>query len=564
MIEVSKYFLRYKKIIFFIFLQIVIIQVFQLLKPWPIKYIFDYIVEEKNLPLFHIDHLPIDFQLFALCIAFVLIYFLLGAFVLANNITKMSFGNKILNDIRIDVFRKLQKVQMSYFNKKSVGDLIYRAINDTQAIQIVATKIMFPLFSSTILLIGIFIVIFQINKKLLFVFLLTIPFLFISISFLNKSIYKISNNLREKESRLLSAIENYLNNIFVIRLFNMEDIEHKKLEVTGREALKSNLQLNLFETIHAWVVNVLIALGTSLILWIGVRQVLNSELTIGDLIIFISYLESLYGPINNISQSISLYYESQSGIKRILSLLNEKEIIVDGRKVIKDNSIENIEFKNVYFSFDSKKYIINNANFKILRHEKVALLGKSGSGKTTIASLIVRIIEPSIGEILINNLNIKDIKIKSLRENICLVTQRPIIFNGTIFENINYSNKSGTRYDLDEILEIVCLDSFVRNLPDHLDTQVGEKGAKLSEGEKQRISLARALLTDADVFIFDEATSAIDKDTQDKIFERIMKKFEDKTILYATHRLENLKYCDYVLLIKEGKILKADKSSLKI
>jgi ATP-binding cassette subfamily B protein/subfamily B ATP-binding cassette protein MsbA len=344
----------------------------------------------------------------------------------------------------------------------------------------------------------------------------------------------------------------------------MEETEHKKFEISSRDALNMNLQLNIFETIHAWVVNVLIAVGAALILWFGVKQVVLNKLTIGDLIIFISYLESLYGPINSIAQSISLYYESRAGIKRVLSLLNENELIVDGHDFIKENIINHIEFKNVYFSFGTKDLIINDANFKIFRSDKVALIGKSGSGKTTIASLLVRFIEPTLGEILINDGNIKELKLKSLRDNICLVGQRPILFNGTILENINYSNLDRSNSDINEILKIVCLDDFVKNLSNGILTPVGERGAMLSEGQRQRISLARALLANVGFYIFDEATSAIDANTQKVIFENIMKRFQDKTIIYTTHRLENVQYSDYVLVIEEGKIFKKYKSELQI
>lgn len=562
--NIYRYFFNYKKITIFILFQILFIQLFQLLKPWPIKFAFDYLIEKKDLPFSVIKDLPNDSQLFILCASFVLIYFLLGAFVLLNNISKIYFGNAILTDIRMEIYRKLQKIQISYFNKKSAGDIIYRTINDTQSIQVIATKIIFPLISSIILLFGIFIIIFQINQKLLFVFFFTIPVLFLSISFLNKAIFKVSNQLREKESKLLSTVEYFLNNISIVRIFNMEEAEHKKFQISSSDALNLNLQLNIFETIHAWIVNVLIAVGTAVILWFGVKQVLSNDLTIGDLVIFISYLESLYGPINSISQSISLYYESRAGIKRVLSLLNESELIVDGHECIKDNIINHIEFKNVNFSFESKGPVIEDANFKIFRSDKVALMGKSGSGKTTIASLLVRFIEPTMGDILINDKNIREFKLKSLRVNVCLVGQRPILFNGTILENINYSNLDRSDSDIAEILKIVCLSEFIKTLPDGIHTRIGERGSMLSEGQRQRISLARALLTNAEFFIFDESTSAIDRDTQDEIFENIMSRFQDKTIIYTTHRLENVKYSDYVLVIKEGRIFKTDKSDFKI
>jgi|GEM_PF-1044700 len=561
---IYSYFYRYIKIAIFILFQILFIQLFQLLKPWPIKFAFDYLIEKKSLPFSAVSYLSFDTQLFILCASFVLIYFLLGAFVLLNNISKIYFGNAILTDIRTDIYRKLQKIQISYFNRKSAGDIIYRTINDTQSIQVIATKIIFPFISSIILLFGIFVVIFQINHKLLFVFFFTTPILFLSISFLNKAIFKVSNKLREKESTLLSTVEYFLNNLSVVRIFNKEDSENKKFQISSSDVLNQNLKLNIFDTVHAWIVNVLIAVGTAAILWFGVKQVLSNNLTIGDLIIFISYLESLYGPINSITQSISLYYESMAGIKRVLSLLNENEIIVDGHENIKDNIINHIEFKNVYFSFDSKRWIIKGANFKIFRSDKVALIGKSGSGKTTIVSLMIRFIEPTMGEVLINSKNIKEFKLKSLRDNICLVGQRPVLFSGTILENINYSNLDISDYEINEVLKIVCLDDFVKNLPDGIHTCVGEKGTMLSEGQRQRISLARALLTNAEVFIFDEATSAIDNSTQKRIFENIMNRFQYKTIIYTTHRLENVSYSDYVLVIKEGMIFKTDKSDLKI
>ncbi len=561
---ILRYFFRYKKITFFILFQILFIQLFQLLKPWPVKFAFDYLIEKKNLPFSAVGYLPFDTQLFILCASFVLIYFLLGAFVLLNNISKIYFGNAILTDFRMDIYRKLQRIQISYFNKKSAGDIIYRTINDTQSIQVISTKIIFPLISSIILLFGIFIVIFQINQKLLFVFFFTIPVLFLSISFLNKAIFKVSNKLREKESKLLSTVEYFLNNISIVRIFNMEDSEYKKFQTSSSDALSLNLKLNIFETIHAWVVNTLIALGIAVILWFGVKQVLSNDLTIGDLIIFISYLESLYGPINSISQSISLYYESRAGIKRVLSLLNEKELIVDGHERIKDNIINYIEFKNVNFLYESNDLLIKDANFKIFHSDKVALVGKSGSGKTTIASLLVRFIEPIVGEILINDKNIKEFELRSLRDSICLVGQRPILFNGTILENIKYSSFDRSDCDIDEILKIVCLDDFVKSLPDGIYTNIGERGYMLSEGQRQRISLARALLTNAGVFIFDEATSAIDIDTQKDIFENILNRFQDKTIIYTTHRPENERYSDYLLVIKEGRIIKTDKSDYKI
>lgn len=542
--------------ILFAFVFLLLIQAVQLLKPWPLKITIDNILGDTGLTLVFWGKVSTETGLLLVCTALVLIYFCLGGLVLVSNYVTLRISNKIMNDLRGDLYSHIQRLSLVFHTRQHAGDLLYRLTVDTSTIQLLIIRGIFPFISALLLLGGIFIVMLKIDWALSLVIVGICPALLVSIAALNKRISAAAIKVREKESYVFTLVNASLSAMRIVQAFTREVSEHKKFMSASGESLDANLRLNTVETVHAWAVNTLIAAGTSFVIWIGAKHVISGFLSIGDLVVFIAYVTALYGPVNSITQSWGLLHEAKAGLDRVFQILNINNELPDGHKTFPARgAFGNITFNKVTFGYHNEKSILKNISLQIKAGEKVAIVGASGVGKSTLMSLIPRFCDPCSGNVLIDDEDVRSYKLDALRRQIAMVLQVPVVFPLSIRENIAYGCPDATSGEIVSAARIACIHDLIEKLPGGYETLIGEGGHALSEGEKQRITIARAVLRSAPILILDEPTSSVDLKTEELIMESLLRHTPGKTVIVITHRLSSVRYADRIVVVSDGEII---------
>ena len=552
--KIFPYLQRYRVQFFWALGQVFFLSALELLKPWPLKIVIDNVLGGKSLPWFS-NSSPKSLLLYA-CLGIVLIYLLLAVLTFVNNYTTISIGQRMVNDLRKDLFSHLQRLSLAFHSRRQVGDLLYRVATDTYAIQTITMNGLLPVISALVLLGGMFAVMVQIDTLLTLLALLVCPVLFVSISLLNSRISSAATHARQQESEVYSLVQRSMSDIRIIQAFTKEEDEHNRFMVASEKSLNANLRFYTLQTFYSGMVNVVIALGTAVVIWVAADHVLSGVLSVGEMIIFTSYLASLYMPINNISQTWGLVQGAKVGAWRVFELLEEKQDLVEGSKVFPASGAKgDITWSGVSFHYVENQPILNQIDLSVKAGEKVAIVGSTGAGKSTLLSLLPRFYDSQAGRVTIDGIDIKDFQLKSLRRQIAMVLQPPLVFPLTIRENIAYGDAEATLEDIIYAAKLARIHEFIIQLPLGYDTVVGEQGGKLSEGQKQRITIARAILRNAPILILDEPTSSLDVETESLIMEGIEELIAGKTTFIIAHRLATVRQADQIVVLDSGRII---------
>ena len=527
----------------------------EVLKPWPLKILIDNVLSGKPLRLAWIPNYSRMDLLIAACVGGVIIYVLTGMLTVANNYITVSIGQRMVNDLRGQVFDHLQRLSLGFHRRREIGDLMVRIVYDTFAIQTITMNGIFQILASSILLAGMFIVMIKIDVTMTLIALGVIPMLVILIASVSGTIDKLATEARIKESALYTVAHRALASIHVVQAFTREAESYREFVQSSSESLGENLRLYTFQSIYAGGVSVVIAIGTALVMYVGALHVMSAQLTIGGLIVFTSYLASLYAPIYQIFQTYGLVQSAKAGLRRCLELLAIDPEIQDrpGARAIPRVRGE-IEFENVVFSYDAANPVLKGISFKARAGESIAIVGPSGAGKTTMASLVMRFYEPRQGSIKIDGHDLREVTLESLRKNIAVVLQPPLVLGDTLRGNIGLGKPGASDDEIRRAAAMARLDPVLAKLPRGLDEQVGQGGHSLSEGEAQRVTIARALLKDAPILIMDEPTSALDTETESLVLAAVQEAMRGRTTLVIAHRLSTIQNADRILVLRGGLI----------
>jgi len=527
----------------------------EVLKPWPLKVVIDNVLSGKPIPLASLASLPRTDLLIAACSGGVLIYFLTGILTVANNYISISIGQRMVNDLRGQLFDHLQRLSLGFHRRREIGDLMVRIVYDTFSIQTITMNGIFQILASTILLIGMFIVMIKIDVMMTLIALGVIPMLVLLIASVSGTIDRLATGARVKESALYTMAHRALASIHVVQAFTREAESYREFVRSSSESLGENLRLYTFQSIYAGGVSVVIAIGTALVMYFGALHVMSAQLTIGGLIIFTSYLASLYAPINQIFQTYGQVQGAKAGLRRCLELLAVDPDIKDraGARAL-GRARGEIEFQDVVFSYEAANPVLKGISFTARAGESIAIVGPSGAGKTTMASLAMRFYEPLSGTIRIDGRDLREVTLKSLRDNIAVVLQPPLVLGDTLRANIALGKPGAGDEEIRHAVEMARLDPVLAKLPRGFDEQVGQGGHSLSEGEAQRVTIARALLKDAPILIMDEPTSALDTETESLVLAAVQTAMQGRTTLVIAHRLSTIQNADRILVLRDGVI----------
>ncbi|GAB1721955.1 MAG: Lipid A export ATP-binding/permease protein MsbA [Nitrospira sp.] len=488
---------------------------------------------------------------------------LLGSYVLRNLMSSMRvrFNNlleqKAVHTLRMQVFGALQRLSLSYFENRSTGEIMTRVTSDTEHVERIFVDGLEGLLTASLTLVGITIMMFFLNWKLALLSLLPIPILIVCAAWFTKRVHKYYAELRKSVADLNAYLQDALSGIKETIGFNQHDYERKRFEILSQTYSQNSLRA-MFLWSWYWPGMVFVgSTGTVLILWYGAQEVMAGNLTVGQLVMFLSYLGLFYTPINEIHSLNHMLQHALAASERVFEILDTKAEVEDRPGAVRPVERLNgaVEYRQVIFGYRQEGTVLSNVNLTVRPGERIALVGPSGAGKTSLLKLLMRFYDVRSGAVLVDGYDVRDLPVAFLRGQIGLVQQEPFLFNGTVRQNIVYSDLSASHERVEAAARAARAHDFITRLPDGYDSWIGERGVKLSVGQKQRVSIARVLLKDPPIVIFDEATSNIDTETEVKIREALNDLTKGRTTFIIAHRLATLHDVDRIIVVEHGTIV---------
>lgn len=460
---------------------------------------------------------------------------------------------KFVGEITLKVYGKLQTLSLKYYHDKQTGQLMSRMINDTRMLEVLIAHSLPDLIGNLVLIAGVIVMIFSINPALAALTMIPVPLVLIAGSIFSKKVAPLFKINQEVLGDLGGSAQDYLSGMKEIQAFCAEESQYERMKKMCAHYSFVNIRANFANGIFHPSVEFLTAMGTVIVVGAGGALALGGAIDVSDVVGFFMYLGLFYAPLTALVRLFEDVNSAFAGASRMFEILDAESDIKDASGAVSIGRGKGaVEFENVSFAYKEGATILDNVSFKINPGEMYAFVGPTGVGKTTAVSLIERFYDPTAGRILIDGQDIKDVTVKSLRENISLVLQDVFLFNGTIAENIAFGEKNATRGDIERAAKIAKAEEFILGTEMGYDTVVGERGMKLSGGQKQRISIARAVLRDTPILILDEATSAVDTETEADIREAIDALTGTRTIIVVAHRLSTVKKADKIIVFENG------------
>ena len=460
-----------------------------------------------------------------------------------------------VGNLTLKVYSKLQNLSMSYFTDKQTGEMMSRIINDTRNMETLIAHALPDLLSNVLIIVLVAVMIFTINPILAAISLIPVPFLiFVSTKFSKKVLPKFKKN-QQVLAELNSIVQDNISGIKEIQAFGKEESEYNRMKKYCKTYSQVNINANFSAAIFHPSIEFLTSIGTVFVMGIGGTLAMRDVLSTADVVGFFMYLSLFYSPLAVLARIVEDAQNAYAGGLRVLEVLDIESEVRDSEnaKTLK-RAQGDIEFRNVSFYYNENEPVLNDVSFSVNAGQMIAFVGATGVGKSTIVSLLERFYDPIEGGVYLDGQNIRDITIKSLRENLSIVLQDVFLFNGTVFDNIAYGNPSATREEVLEAAKIARADEFITGMPDGYDTLIGERGVRLSGGQKQRIAIARAILKNSPVLILDEATSAVDNETEALIQQAIDELSKSRTVVVIAHRLSTVMKADKIIVLEDGKV----------
>lgn len=536
-----------------------------LLLPWPMAKIVDNVLGGKPLEgsaaflLRNVAGNPFSLLAFLTVFGFVVVL-LREAMNVAASYVDTRLGQSLVLDFRSHMFQHVLTLSMATHDQRRSGMLIY-ALNsmcDGPSRLMMAIP---PLVQSLLTLIGTFVIVLMLNVKLALISMAILPSLYVSIRYYVKRIQPRLFHVKGLEGESLAIIHESVSMFRVIVAFGREAFEYLRFRKQAETAIDQRIKLTVRQTLFSLAVHVTTAVGTAAVLWVGATAVLQGQLTLGELLVVIAYIASVYRPLEAISTTIGGLQDVYVNLDIAFGIMDQKPDIADApdavptRPVPKSRGGCHIAYKNVSFSYAGRTDTLKNVTFEVKAGQVVAIVGPTGAGKTTLVSLLPRFYDSSGGKILVDGVDVKKLGLRSLRSQISVVLQEPLLFSGTITENIRYGRQNATMEEVIEAARQANAHDFIVKLPQQYDTELGERGAKLSGGERQRISVARAFVKDAPILILDEPTSAIDSRTEAVILDALDRLMDGRTTFMIAHRLSTVRRADLILVVDGGRIV---------
>jgi subfamily B ATP-binding cassette protein MsbA len=541
----------------------VLMVLMDLAQPLPLKILFDYVFGSQPLPpILQPVYAAIGGQRFNLLL-------LVGALAVGIAATDATvsylgqsrvtnLGQRVVFNMRRDLYAHLQALPLSFHDKRRTGDMVARLTSDLVLVQNLVVSGLFDLFTNSLTLTGMVVIMFLIDWRLTLLALTVMPPMFFVVHHYPTKIRMLSRDQRKKEGQIASISQETLSSQRIVKAYNAEDGEISRFEQASAQSLASSMASTRLQSAFTGVVAVCVSIGTGAIILVGGTGVMTAAFTAGDLIVFLTYLGSMYRPMRNLSKLANTITKATAAAERIVEILDTSSDITDAPDALELPEIKGrIEFDHVDFGYVPSHLVLSDISMRVEPGEKVAIVGSTGAGKTTMMSLLLRFYDPKAGSIRVDGLDLRRVRLASLRRQIGIVLQEAVLFHMTVRENIAYGRPDSGLGEVIAAAEAAQAHDFVSRLPEGYGTVVGERGVTLSGGERQRIAIARAILKDAPIVVLDEPTTGLDAQSEDLVMRALDELTRGKTTFLITHRLATIRDADRIYVVEDGRIVES-------
>jgi ABC-type multidrug transport system fused ATPase/permease subunit len=531
--------------------------------PWPLKIILDNVVITKNpLPHWMTDLLPMlggsnrahIAELAA--IFFILIAILNGvASYIANYLTE-TVGQWVAYDLRTRTYHHLQRLSLSYFDTHQVGAIVSTIDDDIDTIQDFASGSTTDMFMDALTIVGMLGLMFWIRWDFALIALVVTPFLLFFVSRVRKAVKKATHEVRLRQADIISTVQQGLEAVRVVQAYEREDLQEAELSRVGKQTIEAALRARRIKALLAPTVSIVVALCTGAVLWRGTSLVMGHAMSVGTLTVFLTYMGMFFKPVQDLATMTNAIAQTSVGVERVRAILDADTVIPERPDGIEPESLRGeIEFEHVSFGYDDEEQVLRDVCFSIKPGQLVGFVGPTGSGKSTVVSLIPRFYDGNGGSIKIDGVDVRDYKLHELRKHIGFVLQETVLFRGTIRENIAYGNPRATEEEVIQAAKLANAHEFISRMPHGYDSTVGERGLTLSGGQRQRIGIARAIIRDNPILILDEPTAALDTEAEQLVVEALERLMKGRTVITIAHRLSTIRDADNIIVLKDGVVV---------
>jgi len=550
----------YRGTLIIILLAMLVETAMSLATPWPLKVILDNVVGHHKMSPWLADllHPWMDgrhqMHIAALAaIAFVIIAVLGAIASYIDNYYTESVGQYVAHDLRMRTFHHLQRLSLGYYNTHQTGTMLSTITTDIQTIQGFASSSTLNILVDLLTIVCMLVLMFWLNWDFTLIAVGVTPFLLLFVSRFKKAVKKATHEVRKEQSEIVAVVQQGLESMQAIKAFGRQDLEQEQLREVSRATVSAALKARSIKSLLSPVVTVTVAVCTAVVLWRGAYLILAEVMTVGALTVYLSYLSKFFKPVKDLATTTNAIAQAAVGVERIRGILETDTIIPEKKDAVEVPPVRGeVVFEHVAFAYDVKNPVLQDVCFTIKPGQLVGIVGPTGSGKSTVVSLLPRFYDPVKGAVKIDGRDIRDFKLKSLREQIGYVLQDTALFHGTIGENIAFGRPGATHDEIVKAAELANAHEFISKMAQGYDTMVGERGSTLSGGQRQRIGIARVMVRNNPILLLDEPTAALDSESEKLVIEALERLMKGRTVITIAHRLTTIRDADQIIVISGG------------
>lgn len=515
--------------------------------PWIIKDMIDEVLADKNGTMLN-----------WIAASIIAIFIVRGLFWYGQNYLMSYVGQSVIIDIRAAVFKKLQRLSVSFYDKNKTGTIMSYVTNDVNALQSAMVENTIEMITEGFILIGSVVAMIYLDWRLTLFTVCTFPEVLWFMEFFGKKIRKTGGRIQECTADITSVLQESVASARVIKSFVREDYEVDRFDVENKANFRANMKNAQLMATLTPVVELVAAIGVTMIIWYGGNNVINGTITAGSLVAFLTYAVNISNPIKRLTRVIGNIQKALAAAQRVFMIIDMPEEIAESRDAKQLPEVSGkVEFQNVSFAYNDKGNVITDLSFSVKPGEVIAIVGPSGAGKSTIANLLPRFYDVNKGDIKIDGHSVREVTLDSLREQVGIVPQETMLFNGSVYNNILYGRLDATKEEIEAAAKAANAHDFIMQLTDGYETKLGDRGVNLSGGQRQRIAIARAILKNPRILILDEATSALDTESERVVQEALDRLMVGRTSFVIAHRLSTVKNADKILVLEKGNLVES-------